>query len=67
MFAGSYTKKLFENSELLHSKIIEEAHELCEANSFQDVAHEAADVLYFTFVKCAQVGIPLQLQAVTTT
>lgn len=53
---GSYTDRLYNDSKLLHAKIQEEAEELCEAESKEEIAWEAADVLYFTFVKCAKAG-----------
>ncbi|KAJ3196189.1 trifunctional histidinol dehydrogenase [Irineochytrium annulatum] len=56
---GSYTRRLFENSALLHSKIIEEANELCEATTPEDIAWEAADLIYFALVKCAQAGVSM--------
>ncbi|KAL9950266.1 hypothetical protein ACROYT_G042741 [Oculina patagonica] len=56
---GSYTDRLYSDSKLLHAKIREEAEELCEAESKDEIASEAADVLYFTFVKCAKAGVSL--------
>lgn len=56
---GSYTKRLFEDQELLASKIEEEARELIAAKSPEEIRHEAADLLYFTFVKMAAAGVPL--------
>jgi phosphoribosyl-ATP pyrophosphohydrolase/phosphoribosyl-AMP cyclohydrolase len=56
----SYTKKLLSSSSLLDSKIIEEANELVDASSPQEVIHEAADVLYFTIVKCVSKGVSLK-------
>lgn len=56
---GSYTERLYKDSKLLHAKIREEAEELCEAESKEEIAWEAADVLYFTLVKCAKEGISL--------
>ncbi|KAJ3090330.1 trifunctional histidinol dehydrogenase [Quaeritorhiza haematococci] len=55
----SYTKRLFDDSELLHSKIMEEAQELCEASTPADIAWEAADLIYFALVKCAKSGVHL--------
>jgi len=57
---GSYTDRLYNDSKLLHAKICEEAEELCEAESKEEIAWEAADVLYFTFVKCAKAGKQLK-------
>ena len=56
---GSYTRRLFEDPELLASKIREEADELVRAESREDVIHEAADVLYFTLARLAREGIGL--------
>lgn len=53
---GSYTDRLYNDNKLLHAKICEEAEELCEAESKEEIVWEAADVLYFTFVKCAKAG-----------
>ncbi|KAF5387768.1 hypothetical protein D9615_000471 [Tricholomella constricta] len=54
---GSYTRRLFDDSSLLQSKIMEEADELCRAVEKKDVAFEAADLLYFALAKCVQAGI----------
>ncbi|KAF8639746.1 hypothetical protein AX17_001008 [Amanita inopinata Kibby_2008] len=56
---SSYTKRLFDDPELLHSKIMEEADELCRAETKEEVAFEAADLIYFALTKCvaADVGI----------
>ena len=54
---GSYTDRLYKDSQLLHAKIREEANELCEADNKEDILWEAADVLYFTLVKCAKAGM----------
>jgi len=43
--AGSYTKRLFDDSTLLRSKLVEEAQELAEAEEPDDIASEAADLL----------------------
>ena len=56
---GSYTKRLFDDSELLASKITEEAGELNEAVERGDITHEAADVLFFVMTRLAAEGIPL--------
>ncbi|KAJ3306411.1 hypothetical protein HDU93_006196 [Gonapodya sp. JEL0774] len=57
--AGSYTQQLFKDTNLLRSKIMEEAEELCDAETPQDVASEAADLIYFALVRCASVGVSL--------
>ncbi|CCM03177.1 uncharacterized protein FIBRA_05299 [Fibroporia radiculosa] len=57
---GSYTRRLFNDPELLQAKIREEADELCRAETKEEVAFEAADLLYFALTRCvaAGVGIP---------
>ena len=57
--AGSYTKRLFDDSELLRDKLVEEAQELSEAETKQHVAEELADVLYFAMVKAAKAGVSI--------
>jgi len=57
--AGSYTKRLLEDDALLRSKLAEEAAELAAATTANEVAHEAADVLYFTLVAMARAGVHL--------
>ncbi|KAJ7665547.1 histidinol dehydrogenase-domain-containing protein [Mycena rosella] len=54
---GSYTKRLFSDPELLRSKIMEEADELCRAEDKADVAFEAADLFYFALTKCIAAGV----------
>jgi len=54
---GSYTKRLFNDADLLRSKIMEEADELCKATTKEDVSFEAADLLYFALTKCIAAGI----------
>ena len=56
---GSYTKRLFNDETLLRSKIMEEADELCTANSKEDVAFEAADLFYFALTRCVSKGVSL--------
>ncbi|KAI8325270.1 hypothetical protein GQ54DRAFT_295528 [Martensiomyces pterosporus] len=56
---GSYTKRLFDDAQLLRAKILEEAAELADATEKSDVAFEAADLLYFAMVKCAAHGVTL--------
>lgn len=57
--AGSYTRRLFDEGGLLEAKLLEEAKELAEAQGFDQVVHEAADVLYFAMVRMAQAGVSL--------
>lgn len=57
---GSYTARLFHDPKMLNAKIMEEAAELCEAQSKDDVAAEAADVLYFALTKAVAAGVSLE-------
>jgi len=54
---GSYTKRLFNDPNLLRAKITEEADELCRATTKEEVAFEAADLLYFALTKCVAHGV----------
>jgi phosphoribosyl-ATP pyrophosphohydrolase/phosphoribosyl-AMP cyclohydrolase/histidinol dehydrogenase len=56
---GSYTKRLFNDSDLLRSKIMEEADELCGAETSEQVAFEAADLFYFALTRCIAAGVSL--------
>ncbi|KAJ3020518.1 UNVERIFIED_CONTAM: trifunctional histidinol dehydrogenase [Siphonaria sp. JEL0065] len=56
----SYTSRLFNDTALLHAKIKEEAQELCDAEMPDDVAWEAADLIYFALVKVVASGIGLK-------
>lgn len=56
----SYTARLFNDSKMLNAKIMEEAAELCEATSKEDIAAEAADVLYFALTKATAAGVTLE-------
>ncbi|KAG7096878.1 hypothetical protein E1B28_004284 [Marasmius oreades] len=55
--AGSYTKRVFDDPQLLQSKIMEEADELCRALTKEEVAFEAADLFYFALSKCTAFGV----------
>ncbi|KAL9103207.1 MAG: hypothetical protein Q9163_001734 [Psora crenata] len=55
--ANSYTAKLFNEPKLLQAKIMEEANELCDATGKENVAAEAADLLYFAITKCVTAGV----------
>ena len=57
--AGSYTKRLFEDPALLKAKLLEEATELIESPNADNCAFEAADVIYFAFVRCVIMGVDL--------
>ena len=54
---GSYTKRLFSDDKLLRSKIMEEAEELCDAQTKEEVAFEAADLIYFALTRCIWKGV----------
>ncbi|MCJ1476394.1 trifunctional histidinol dehydrogenase [Lambiella insularis] len=58
--SGSYTNRLFNEPKLLKAKIMEEAGELCAAETTADIAAEAADLLYFTLTKCVAAGVNLE-------
>eukprot|EP00127_Corallochytrium_limacisporum_P004310 Clim_evm255s157 gene=Clim_evmTU255s157 len=58
--AGSYTHKLFNDPDLLRAKIMEEAEELVEADESEEVAWEAADLMYFTMVRAVSAGLDLR-------
>ncbi|KAL7272286.1 trifunctional histidinol dehydrogenase [Rhizina undulata] len=57
---GSYTARLFNDPKLLRAKIMEEAEELCDAKTKQEVSFEAADLLYFALTKCISAGVTLE-------
>lgn len=56
---GSYTARLFSDEKLLRAKIMEEAEELCDAKTPEDVAFEAADLIYFALTKAVSAGVSL--------
>lgn len=57
---GSYTKRLFNDESLLIAKLKEELDELIDAKDNQDeVAWEAADLLYFVMCWCIKNGVRL--------
>ncbi|GEQ66475.1 hypothetical protein JCM33374_g138 [Metschnikowia sp. JCM 33374] len=59
---GSYTKRLFDDEKLLVAKMKEELDELIDAGSKKDkdeVAWEAADLLYFVMTYCVKNGVSL--------
>jgi phosphoribosyl-ATP pyrophosphohydrolase len=57
--AGSYTRRLLDDDSLLRAKLIEEAGELAEAKGSSDIAHEAADLIYFAMVALVRGGVSL--------
>ncbi|MCL2276517.1 MAG: phosphoribosyl-ATP diphosphatase [Treponema sp.] len=52
---GSYTASL--DDDLVREKILEEARELCEAKSRDEIIWEAADLLYFTTALASRAGV----------
>jgi phosphoribosyl-ATP pyrophosphohydrolase / phosphoribosyl-AMP cyclohydrolase / histidinol dehydrogenase len=57
---GSYTARLFNDSKLTAAKIMEEAEELCQASSQEEIAAEAADLLYFALTRCIAANVSLE-------
>ncbi|GAA5834020.1 hypothetical protein JCM11251_003594 [Rhodosporidiobolus azoricus] len=57
--AGSYTKRLFEEPKLLRAKIMEEAGEVCDAETKEELVGEVADLLYFTLTRAVSMGVSL--------
>jgi phosphoribosyl-ATP pyrophosphohydrolase/phosphoribosyl-AMP cyclohydrolase len=57
---GSYTARLLAEPALLAEKLAEEAAELAAAQSPDEVAWEAADVLYFLLVAMQRAEVPLE-------
>jgi phosphoribosyl-ATP pyrophosphohydrolase/phosphoribosyl-AMP cyclohydrolase len=55
---GSYTATL--DDELVREKIMEEAKELCEAKTRDEIVWEAADLLYFSTVLMTRAGVTVQ-------
>lgn len=56
---GSYTARLFSDDKLLRAKIMEEAEELCDASTPEEVAFEAADLIYFALTRAVSKGVSL--------
>ncbi|GJN79486.1 trifunctional histidinol dehydrogenase [Purpureocillium lilacinum] len=54
---GSYTARLFSDEKLLRAKIMEEAEELCDAKTPEEVAFEAADLIYFALTRAIGAGV----------
>jgi phosphoribosyl-ATP pyrophosphohydrolase/phosphoribosyl-AMP cyclohydrolase len=55
---GSYTATL--DDELVREKVMEEAKELCEAKTHEEIVWEAADLLYFASVLMTRSGVTVQ-------
>ena len=58
-YAGSYTRRLFDDPALLAAKLKEEATELSQATTHEETRWETADVLYFALVAMVKAGVPL--------
>jgi phosphoribosyl-ATP pyrophosphohydrolase/phosphoribosyl-AMP cyclohydrolase/histidinol dehydrogenase len=58
--AGSYTARLFNDPSLVNAKIKEEADELCTATTKEEIASEAADLLYFALARCIAADVTLE-------
>lgn len=56
---GSYTARLFSDEKLLRAKIMEEAEELCDAKTKDEIAFEAADLIYFALTRAVGAGVTL--------
>lgn len=56
---GSYTRRLFNDPDLLRSKLLEEATELAAATTPAEAAWEAADLAYFALVAAIARGTSL--------
>lgn len=56
---GSYTKRLFDDRNLLEAKIREEADEVIRAKNWEETRLEAADLLYFLMARCATMGVSM--------
>ena len=56
--SGSYTAAL--DYELVREKVLEEARELCEAKSRDEIIWEAADLFYFSSVLINRAGVKAQ-------
>jgi phosphoribosyl-ATP pyrophosphohydrolase len=57
---GSYTRRLLDDPSLLDAKLREEAGELASAETPDEVAEEAADLLYFWLVALVRSGKSLE-------
>ena len=57
--AGSYTRRLLEDSALLRAKLVEEARELAGAATPDEVREEAADLIYFALTRFCRSGVSL--------
>jgi phosphoribosyl-ATP pyrophosphohydrolase/phosphoribosyl-AMP cyclohydrolase len=56
---GSYTKKLYNDEQLLKKKLVEEAAEVITAKNKEELIWESADLMYFLFVMMANSGVSI--------
>jgi phosphoribosyl-AMP cyclohydrolase / phosphoribosyl-ATP pyrophosphohydrolase len=56
---ASVTRRLIEEPGLLESKLVEEARELTQARTTDEVIHEAADVIYMVMASLTRAGVSL--------
>ncbi|RWA03967.1 hypothetical protein EKO27_g11141 [Xylaria grammica] len=56
---GLILKDFFSDEKLLRAKIMEEAEELCDAKTPDEIAFEAADLIYFALTKAVSAGVSL--------
>ncbi len=56
---GSYTRRLLDDRRFLRAKLLEEAGELSAAETGDEVAGEAADLMYLALVAMARAGVDL--------
>ena len=56
---GSYSARLFGEPGLLEAKLVEEARELGDAVTADDVVHEAADLMFFALAAAVRAGVSL--------
>ncbi len=57
---NSFTTQLFKSAEFRAEKILEEADELIEAQSFEEVRWEAADLIFFALVDALAKGVNIK-------
>jgi phosphoribosyl-ATP pyrophosphohydrolase len=57
---NSFTTKLFKSAEFRAEKIREEAEELIEAQAYEDVRWEAADLIFFALVDALAKGVSVE-------
>ena len=57
---GSYTRRLLDDPGLLRAKLLEEAGELADASTPDEVRWETADLLYFALVAATRAGVRLE-------